>query len=889
MSPTVPTLRSDLIVRRQHTAYGVSVIIKHPETGKFFQLGEVEHFIAWQLQGRTSLETIRKRTEARFQAVLPVETLSGFLQSLKKNDFLETPGQKKHRTQKKPKRFRGSPLYCRFEVFDPCRLLKRMAPGTGFLYTRYFGAFSAWTILLAAGVLFANWSAFREQIPQLYENVYTILAVVGLNFLVIGAHEFAHGLTCTRFGGEVHEMGCALIFLQPAFYCNVSDAWLFPEKSKRLWVGFAGPYFELFLWSLAVLAWRTTEPNTLINFVSLSVMATSGIKTLLNFNPLIKLDGYYLLSDYLEIPNLRRRAFRYVGSLFEKSFGVGTAADGENTSLRERWIFAIYGTIALGGSFSILGYIVASAGGSLVSGRTPVAVLFSLLLLGMKFQRRFRRMFAAAPAGSPGFSDDEDFDTPNNIEDSAERTWTKDPCQFEEHPAAANYDAEDTPQNGDNIPAVTAATAAAQNNFDSEKPQDEIAHSDLPAVYDHMQPLRGASSWDIAIFDGQEKIGRPDPSSLRNKTRASHRKRNRWLRRAVWACAAAAMVAALFHFQLPLSIAGPLNILPVHNADIRAQIDGVIEQVLVSEGTVIHKGDLVAVLSTRENRSELEKTQGQIEQSDAKLRLQVAGPTSAEIDLAKTAVTKAKDNFNFAQIKLEGTQELFKNGLVPRRELDTPQQLYASAKDDLEDAEEKLKVLENGTRPEQIDQTKGEIASLQAQERFLEGQIKRAEVRSSVDGVVATPELQLKEMTGQVMLKGALIAKVFDVWKLTVQIAVPESEIADVHVGERVSLKVRAYPNQTFYGAVTSVGTSALSEISSPEDGSPIALTHVSSAGSSGGAKTVLVTTEIDNNSLLLKPGMTGHAKILCGRRRAIDLVRRRVARTVKVEFWSWW
>src|SRR5438045_9659583 len=96
-------------------------------------------------------------------------------------------------------------------------------------------------------------------------------------------------------------MGCALIFLQPAFYCNVSDGWLFPGKSKRLWVGFAGPYFELFLWSLAVLIWRATEPDTWINFVTLSVMATSGLKTLLNFSPLIKLDGYYLLSDYLEI------------------------------------------------------------------------------------------------------------------------------------------------------------------------------------------------------------------------------------------------------------------------------------------------------------------------------------------------------------------------------------------------------------------------------------------------------------------------------------------------------------------------------------------------------------------------------------------------------------
>jgi len=236
--------------------------------------------------------------------------------------------------------------------------------------------------------------------------------VLFLNFLVVGAHEFGHGLTCTRFGGEVHEMGCALVFLQPAFYCNVSDAWLFPEKSKRLWVGFAGPYFELFLWSLAVLTWRMTEPDTWINFMTLSVMATSGLKTLLNFNPLIKLDGYYLLSDYLEVPNMRRRSFRYVGSVVEKLFGFGPDEE-ETLAPRERLIFSLYGTTALAGSFSILGYIILTAGGALVDGRSPTAILLALGFLGMRYRRRFRRMFGKPSGSSAGF-DDEDFDSPED-------------------------------------------------------------------------------------------------------------------------------------------------------------------------------------------------------------------------------------------------------------------------------------------------------------------------------------------------------------------------------------------------------------------------------------------------------------------------------------------
>ena len=102
------------------------------------------------------------------------------------------------------------------------------------------------------------------------------------------------------------------MFFMPCFYCNVSDAWLFPERFKRLWVSFAGPYFELFVLALATLVWRVTDFGTWPHYLSLLVVATSTIRTLINFNPLIKLDGYYLLSDYLDISNLRRRSFWYV-------------------------------------------------------------------------------------------------------------------------------------------------------------------------------------------------------------------------------------------------------------------------------------------------------------------------------------------------------------------------------------------------------------------------------------------------------------------------------------------------------------------------------------------------------------------------------------------------
>ena len=113
---------------------------------------------------------------------------------------------------------------------------------------------------------------------------------------------------------EVHEIGFLLMFFMPCFYCNVSDAWLFKEKSKRRWVSFAGGYFELFIWALAVFVWRLTPLGSLPNYLAFIVLTACGVQTLFNFNPLLKLDGYYLLSDWLEVPNLQQRALGFLKS-----------------------------------------------------------------------------------------------------------------------------------------------------------------------------------------------------------------------------------------------------------------------------------------------------------------------------------------------------------------------------------------------------------------------------------------------------------------------------------------------------------------------------------------------------------------------------------------------
>ena len=200
------------------------------------------------------------------------------------------------------------------------------------------------------------------------------------------------------------------------------------------------------------------------------------------------------------------------------------------------------------------------------------------------------------------------------------------------------------------------------------------------------------------------------------------------------------------------------------------------------------------------------------------------------------------------------------------------------AESDLADARSKLKVLVGGSRPEEIDATRALLDGLETQRKYLQEQLQRLKVVSPVAGIVATPSRQLKEMKRQLVNKGDLIAKVFDFKTVIAEMIIPEKEIADIKVGQDVVLKARSYPDETFHGTVTAIATAASGATAPSASGS-----------SSATSNTILVRTEIKNPSLLLKAQMTGQAKILCGERRIFDLMTRRLARTLKVEFWSWW
>ena len=190
------------MVSKQETSGKTTYIIKDPVTGRFFQLKEEEQFIVQQLDGATPHDVILKQVEESFGVFCSLETLEHFLKQLSQLGLLEGEGQPfaGHR------RIRGNVLYLRFAAFDPDRLFNRLIKKVGFFFTSYFIVFSTSLILLALGITILNWGEIWHAFRSIFHFQAIIVAWVTTLF-IITAHEFAHGLACKHYGGQVHDIG----------------------------------------------------------------------------------------------------------------------------------------------------------------------------------------------------------------------------------------------------------------------------------------------------------------------------------------------------------------------------------------------------------------------------------------------------------------------------------------------------------------------------------------------------------------------------------------------------------------------------------------------------------------------------------------------------------
>ena len=762
----LPVRRLDLIVSPLGDT-GAHVV-KDPRTGTYYNLGDVEVFLLNQLDGRHSAEAIRAAYEERFDDALSDADLAEFLELVAEKGFLApvgvpnppvtpAPAQRSPlaapsmtKAEPPPKRAPQSILYWRRSVFDPDRVLNVLAPRLSFLWTRGFFTLSLCFIAAAGAVLAQNWQAAVVPLPNAL--TWQTLALVYLVVIVATTfHEFAHGLTCKHYGGEVHEMGLLLIFFTPAFYCNVSDAWLIPQKSKRLWVTLAGAYCDLCVWALAVFVWRVTPADFslatgpgLLHHLAWVTFTVCGTRVFINFNPLIKLDGYYLLGDWLEITNLRKRSWEYLmGHIRRICWGAPPPAPEKRAKTllaygAASWLFSMFYVSLLVVSLTAAGGKYAGAVG------IGAGVLFGALIMrnllrgfsggeiGKMVLTRYKRaiiwgvLLIAAPIVL----------TVVPMEDRVTGAFLVRPgARVELRSPVSGFLAQVHSDEGDRVyqsrPLGVLEIPDLESRVIQKRAEIQEAKAKLrlleagprpEAVTEQRLRVERAANWAV---EGRHDLKRAKEALKHDLDRLA-KLISQWETEVDYATYAFRRDEKLF------------------------------------------KQDVLSQDQWAEKKKAFEVADSQLAQARAqRLARETLGAQEAAAELGRREKEEAE-------------------------------------------ARAVLTLLEVKPRAEEVDAATAHLNRLEEELHYLEGLQHKVQLTSPLAGIVVTP--RMKEKVGQYFKEGDPICIVEDPDSMEVEVALEEQFAARVRPGQEVDLKVRAMPFETLHGTVTRVANNAVKE-----------------------------------------------------------------------------
>jgi len=281
-----------------------------------------------------------------------------------------------------------NPLSFRVPLLDPDPFLNRLAPLARALLHPAVAV--AWAAVVLAGLLAAlsNWNAVTSfAVVHMLTPRYLLLLWLCYPMIKV-LHELGHGLAVKAWGGEVREMGLSLLLLVPVPFVDASAASAFPEKHRRVIVGAAGIMVELFIAALAAIVWLHVEDGT-VRDIAFVTMLIGGVSTVLfNGNPLLRFDGYYVLSDLLDVPNLGPRASAYMGYLGQRKLLGVKSVSSPVTGPGEGPVLFCYALLSYAYRWFIAGLIVLWAGHfsfwtGLLAAAAVVATMLIKPLLGV--------------------------------------------------------------------------------------------------------------------------------------------------------------------------------------------------------------------------------------------------------------------------------------------------------------------------------------------------------------------------------------------------------------------------------------------------------------------------------------------------------------------------
>lgn len=316
-------LRPDLIFQRQEFKNEIYYVIKDPLALTYFRIKPPEAYLLTLLDGKKTLREIWDLfIEAYPNTEYEPEVIVNFCNQLARSGLLVINARSfvKFATQK-PKTAGGGLLmfwmklmsklfFIKVPLIDPSAWLGKLTHAVRFIWSKPFVVCCLVFYAFTLAWVYAHREAFAHNTINFF-SPYNLFLVTLTVIVIKTCHEFGHAMTCRHFGGEVHEMGVCCICFIPCGYVNASDAWMMRHQRHKIFVTLAGVFTEFMIASIAAYIWLNATDGLLKN-VAFDAMVVASVNTIFfNMNPLMRFDGYYVISDILEIPNLRSKAMMY--------------------------------------------------------------------------------------------------------------------------------------------------------------------------------------------------------------------------------------------------------------------------------------------------------------------------------------------------------------------------------------------------------------------------------------------------------------------------------------------------------------------------------------------------------------------------------------------------
>jgi len=347
-------LRDELVFSPRTLDADPHYVVEDPLNSKFFRLGIAEYAFVSLLDGGTSIAQAMSllSTHAPEHALNEQRAFSlakwlvdaGLARPADENGTVSAAVAEIN-SASPPLWARLNPLVFKLPLGSPQAYFTRISPWFGWLLAPLPSVLGIAFIAYGLYTVAEHWSQWEQSSrDMLSPSNWITLAIVWVVLKLL--HETAHGLACYRYGGDIREWGLLLIVFAPCAYIDITSSWRFRSKWQRIHAAVAGMYIELLVASAAALVW-SSSPDSMLGYFAFQTMITASVTTILfNANPLMKFDGYYVVSDWLAIPNLYSHGSTY-WTYWCRRYLCGVPATLPPWPRGSRIIIACYGAASL--------------------------------------------------------------------------------------------------------------------------------------------------------------------------------------------------------------------------------------------------------------------------------------------------------------------------------------------------------------------------------------------------------------------------------------------------------------------------------------------------------------------------------------------------------------